>query len=188
MQHSVPTWLLCPRERASDCVARLLASSGEKLPLRDLIPKRSAELDSETLGRANEMLARAELFMCTGRVSAPRWYDDAGDRALVVDDADLAEGVTSVAVRERADDGALVIAALPRHMLVEDRHPDGDLTPDWARAADVIVEIRTKRLAEAVPGERLGEATLTVLKHRRGPTMVTTLSFRGHYARFEDLA
>jgi len=187
MQHALPTWLLCPREDTQSCAARLLASTG-KLPMRDLIDKRYDHIHTAALREARGALARSELFVRVGSgVSIPAGNDDDGNRAVLVDDADLVNGISPARVRGLANDGAVVIAALPRHLLVQDRHPDGDLDPDWARVADVIVEIRSRRLHETVPGDRNGEAEMTVFKFRRGPTMVITLAFQGHYARFVDL-
>ena len=145
-------------------------------------------IEAPVLRHAHSLFEASELFVKAGPdVSLPSWADDIGDRALLVDDADLVRSATPEALRSKADEGALVIASLPRHVLVQDRHRDGDLDPHWARAADVIIEVRSRMLDEAHPDDRLGEAELTVIKHRRGPVRVVTVSFQGYYARFVDL-
>ena len=110
-----------------------------------------------------------------------------GDKALVLDDLDLVVGAVPSSVREVADAGSVVVAFLPRHRLVQDPHPDGDLEPEWARVADVILEVRSRSLAGVSSDERPGEADVTVLKHRRGPTTSFAVSFQGHYSRFVDM-
>ena len=106
---------------------------------------------------------------------------------MVLDDVDLVAGATPTSLRGRRRGRAIVIASLPRHMLVQDRHPMGDLDPEWARVADVIVEVRSRGLKEAYVDERLGEAEISILKHRRGPTRTLVVSFEGHYSRFVPL-
>jgi hypothetical protein len=114
-------------------------------------------------------------------------WEEGGDKAVVLDDVDLVGGATPAVVGEVADAGAIVVASLPRHVLVQDRHPFGDLDPDWSRVADVILEVRSRRLDEDQIDDRLGEADFTVLKHRRGPTTRFAVSFQAHYSRFVDM-
>ena len=185
VQHELLTWMISPRDSSQSCTARLLASTG-KLPIRDLTTRGN---DTQPgLRETQETLSQSELFVHTGAAaSVPTWTNADAYRAALLDDADLVSGVTPARIRELAVSRALVIASFPRHLLVRDPHPDGDLEPSWARAADIIIEVRSRGLTEAVPRERFGEAELSVLKHRHGPTSVVTVAFQGHYARFVDL-
>lgn len=185
-EHELPTWLVTPREDEHHCASRLVSCMG-KVRVQQLLRGEASAVDAGRLQVGRAALSRSQMFLrCGPNVTVPG-RKETGDRAVVLDDVDLVEGATPSSVRSVADAGAIVVASLPRHLLVQDRHPDGDLDPEWARVADVILEVRSRRLADTDPDEPMGEADVTVLKHRRGPTMTVAVSFQGHYARFTDL-
>jgi replicative DNA helicase len=185
-EHGLPTWLVTPREDEHHCASRLVSCMG-KVRVQQLLRGEASAVDAGRLQVGRAALSRSQLFLkCGPHVTVPAWEEN-GNRAVVLDDVDLVEGATPSGVRSVADTGALVVASLPRHVLVQDRHPDGDLDPEWARVADVILEVRSRPLAEEHVDNRPGEADFAVLKHRRGPTTTVPVAFQGHYARFVDL-
>ena len=185
------TWLVCPREDAVVCAARLVACTG-KVALNHLVRRRLEAAELPQARSARGLLAAAHLQVAPAGepVSVAGLLDgDQGraPKAVILDDADLVSGSSPVTASALSEAGWLVIATLPRHLVVEGRHSDADLDPGWARCADVVLEVRSRSLLPGSPEARAGEAELRVLKHRRGPTMTTTVAFQGHYARFIDL-
>ena len=169
IRQSRSTGLVSPRDSNQSCTARLLASTG-KLPIRDLTTRGN---DTQPgLRETQETLSQSELFVHTGAAaSVPTWTNADAYRAVLLDDADLVSGVTPARIRELAVSRALVIASFPRHLLVRDPHPDADLEPRWARAADIIIEVRSRGLTEAVPRERFGRqgcpcSSIDMVRHR----------------------
>ena len=105
--------------------------------------------------------------------------------AIVIDDADVAAGVWPNRVATLARRGGLVILSMSRHALLGD-DADQFLAEEWARIADVVIEVRQADWPISRPTTRPGEADLFVLKNRWGPTRSLTVGFQGHYARFVD--
>jgi replicative DNA helicase len=105
--------------------------------------------------------------------------------AVLLDDAE--EDTTDPQqCRHLAEAGALVVLSLPRHVLTRGRRLEADLDPAWARVADVILEVRTRRLRPRYRSQ-VGEADLHLLRNRHGRTTTAAVAFQGHYARFADV-
>jgi replicative DNA helicase len=190
LTHRWRTWLSAPREHEDVVAARILASMS-RVPVLGLL---ADDLDAQQRHRVTgvrELLRTADLQTTThasGPSPSPQHIGAASPNfAALIDDADLVPTAAPGHLIELAEAGALVIVTLPRHMMVEGPLEDADLDPQWARAADVVVEVRTRGL---VPGDveaRLGEADLRVLRHRHGPVTTSTVGFQPHYARFVDM-
>lgn len=151
--------------------ARLIAGHA-RVPLSHLDTGRRAAGEEDRIDSAAAVLRASKLIVHTGRgVGIPAWHDTAPEpRALLVDDVDLATaGAGPPLLRSIADDGALVVAVMPRHLLVAGAEADSDLEPRWAREADLILEIRSLGIRGDRRAVHAGEAHLTALKHRRGP-------------------
>jgi len=184
------TWLVAPRERNDVVAARILASLG-RAPVLQLL---SDELDAEQRHRVagvRELLRSADLRTTTCPSRPCPSPDDVAKApttcAVLVDDADLVPTATPQHLGALAPAGSLVVATLPRHVMVAGPHEDADLDPEWARAADVVIEVRSHGL---VPGDlhaRAGEAELRVLRHRHGPTTTITVAFQPYYGRLADM-
>lgn len=188
--HGWRTWVACPREDASMCAARLISSTG-KVPLTQVMAKRLDAEDARSALGARDRLARADLEVAPAgqHFSFPVLHartSGALPTAVLLDDADLLPDCSPEKIAKTAQAGCLVVLTLPRHLLVHGGHEDADLQPDWARVADVVLDIRSRGLAPGDPDRRAGEAELRVLKHRRGPTATATVAFQGQYARFVD--
>lgn len=189
--HGWPTRVACPREDAIMCAARLISSTG-KVPLSHVVEQRLDPEDARRAQRARHRLAEADLEVApAGRHFSISVLDDSCcdslPRAMLLDDADLIRSCSPEKVTGLAQAGCLVVLTLPRHLMVHGQHEDADLDPGWAGMADVVLEVRSRGLAPDDPDRRAGEAELTVLKHRRGPTATATVAFQGQYARFVDL-
>jgi replicative DNA helicase len=193
-RHDWPTWLATPREEPMVVAARLLAATG-KIPLRDLL-SHSIEPESESrFAAAQTALGASPLQVHFSRSAdaaeaivspySSRAVPMGRPCALVLDDADLVDWCNPQWALELARQGVLLILSLPRHILIEEAGLDSDLSPTWARTADVVLEVRSRGPIPKAPPE--GEADLSVLKHRRGPTTVARVAFQGHYSRFVDL-
>lgn len=193
MEHGWPTWLATPRDDGLAIASRLLALTA-KVPVGDLLRHSQPAHNEPRLTKAKRRLSDARLSVdveptasSTPLVSpyASHQIPRGSPAALVVDDADLTDWCTPDWALQSARQGALVIVSLPRDQVVEYPGEGSDLLPQWARAADVMLEVRSGALVRGGPD--VGEALLTVLKHRHGPTRVARVAFQGHYARFVDL-
>ncbi len=189
--HRYRTILACPREDSTMCAGRLVSCLG-KVPLLHLLEKR---LDADDLRRAEparEVIMGMDLLVAPSGTSFHLPTPESAlartsPWATVIDDADLVPRCTPERIRELADAGGLVILSLPRDQVVATADEDADLDPAWARIADVVLEVRSRGLVPGNPDARPGEADLTVLKNRRGPTTTAPVGLRGHYSRFVDL-
>jgi hypothetical protein len=96
-----------------------------------------------------------------------------------------------------ASEGDFVVAMVPRHLLVSGPNADDDLDAHWARAADLVLELRSigrHRWCAAGVGKQdpfglppvlpPGEASLIVLKNRWGPLFAQRLHNECWRARF----
>lgn len=183
-QDAIPTWLLSPRDSAADCASRLLASLGAG-PVRSVRESPRGTQTAEQV-RAASALADAELFVGAGdQASLPALVEERGHAAVLVDDADLVASASPGRLMELADDGALVVAMVPRHLLVVEDPAAGDLGPHWARVAEVVLEVRTRGLDDG--DAEIGTGEIAVLKYRHGPTTTLSVGFDAHYARFREL-
>lgn len=188
--HRWRTWFASPRERTDVLAARLVASLAH-IPVLRLL---AHDFDTDQQHRVHavrELLSAADLSTTTSRTARSPSADDLAQStepfAYLVDDADLVPSALPQQLASVAAAGALVVATVPRHVLVQGPEADADLNPDWVRSADVVLEVRTRGLAPDDPDARAGEAELRVLRHRHGPTATTTVSFQPHYGRFVDL-
>ena len=189
VEHGWRTRLVCPREDPHTLATRMIANLG-RVALGRLATGR---LDEEEFARTEE--ARRNLkdaqFDVASMGEAKRMDGlDAleppqGMTFTVIDDADLVDADPS-AVAAMAAGGGTIVLSLPRDHLVIDQPAQGDLDPAWARVADVVVDVRTRNFSGDPGGSRDGEAELTTLKHRRGPTGTARIAFEGFYARFRD--
>ena len=186
IEHGLPTWLVAPRDDEHHCASRLVSTVG-KVSAQQLARGEITAIDASRLQVGRSKLSSSQLIVrCSSSAMLPMWDEPEG-RALVIDDVDQVVGATPSHLSRLADAGAVVLASLPRHLLVQDRRLDGDLDPEWARSADVILEVRSNCLENDHDNRRRGEADVTVLKHRRGPTRTFAVSFEPHYARLADL-
>lgn len=189
--HGWQTWLACPREDTRMCTSRLISCIG-KVPLNHLVEDRIRADDTARAQVARELMERVNLHV------APQGHDfpmpAAGlvlatvmPFAAIIDDADLVPFCSPTKVRDFANAGGLVVLSLPRDVMLADEREDADLNSAWARVADVVLEVRSRGLTPGDPEGLRGDADLTVLKHRRGPTTTAPVTFEAHYARFVDL-
>jgi replicative DNA helicase len=191
VSHGWRTRVACPREAATMCAARLISSTG-KVSLSHVLEHRLDTEDARRAEVARNLLARADLQVAPeGKHFSLSVFDDnpadSVPTAVLLDDADLIPSCSAERVARLAQAGRLVVLTLPRHLMVHGDHEDADLRPDWARVADVVLEVRSRGLTPGDPDGRAGEADLTVLKHRRGPTATAPVAFQPFYARSVDL-
>lgn len=184
--------LVAPREDARMCGARLLASLA-RVPMQHTLRGRLSDSDLDRIENYRQRLGDAPLQVrCNsahGGIDDPWWLGSSGDdspSAVIIDDVHLLpEAREFFAIWAKR--GALVVVSLPRHCLLQGRRREADLDPLWAAVADVIVEVRHNGLKQYAPGwNRVGEADLSMLKHRHGPLLDCHLLFQGHFARFLD--
>ena len=81
--------------------------------------------------------------------------------------------------------GAVVIATLPHEKVVPRAPESWRLEREASRAADVIIDIRQREIANWQI--RPGEADLEILQNRRGGLVTINVAFQGHFSRFLDL-
>jgi replicative DNA helicase len=189
--NSVPVQLVCPREPADRVAARLLSIAG-RIPLAGLTYDRTHYGPADRLSSAREQIAKLPLwaFSAEERAFIPETDPEElpTTSALVIDDADLVSGLTIDRVCEFASRGLLVVVSLPRHLVAQREGDEPSLAPGWARAADVIIDVRHTSLPTGPDQLRPGEADLVLLKNRWGPLRTFEVLFQAHYSRFVDLA
>jgi replicative DNA helicase len=186
--HGMATTLVCPREPRWRVIERLLALTGP-IPLLDV--QKALGRDQERLEKILAALRSLPLHIAAqGDSSLLDSSDDpAADlppTAVLIDDADLVAGALPGRVQSLARQGSLVVMTMPKHLVIPDTAGDRQVEPEWARVADVVLEVRQ---AGWPFGDDLrpGEADVLVLKNRWGPTRVATVAFQGHYSRFVDM-
>ena len=180
--------LVTPREPPAVIVTRLLAYTG-RLPLNHLSPARSEEIRPEHLARARGLVEA--LSLCLYAMGEDNYVPEIHPfraamkpTAVIIDDADLVSGITPAAVADLAKAGFFVLLSLPRHQVLQAAWDEADLDPVWARAADVILEVRHRGLPD---GElRPGEAELKVCHNRWGHIRTIQLLHQAHYSRFVE--
>jgi hypothetical protein len=178
VEHGWQTMLHSARDEPQQCLSRVVASLS-RVPMTDLgRPTELAEAHRARIDAAEQSLRAAPMFVDFGRAMGvpPSWNGDGPptSRALLLDDVDLI-GIPPHELRALADKGSFVAVSLPRHLVVDGRHPDGDLEPHWAQSVDLILELRTH--GHTSRGEQVGpgEVIFSVLRNRRGPA----LEFKG---------
>ena len=182
--HGVRTDLVSVREPVHLVAARLLSAAG-KIPVSHLWADETTTGEEPKVRAARDLLADAPLQIAGPRQTSALTCDALDTEmpeALVVDDADLAAGAFPERLARFAARGTLVIATLPKQLVIG---PDG-IDPTWARVADHILDIQRPDLLDA-NSLRPGEADLHLVRNRWGPQLVTVVAFQGHYARFVEM-
>lgn len=180
--------LVTPRESPTTVVARLLSLTG-RLPLHHLTSRTLSANQAPGLERAREQVAKMSLCLyARGEdVYVPEIHPTRAalqPKAIVVDDADLVSGLTPSAAAEWARLGIFVLLSLPRHHVLQEPKGDPDIDPAWARAADVVLEVRHRGLP--VSTWRPGEADVDVHYNRHGYARTLNAGHQAHYSRFID--
>lgn len=161
--HGCLTQLSCPRESEAMMRERIVAHVLRRSMAQPRI--RPGLQEDRAVAERMATLAASDLFVeCGPGVGIPNWRG-LGDRArcLAIDDADLSSELILASLRDVADEGAVVLVTVPRHVMVERVQGRDHLDPHWARIADLVLEVDT--LGDHLPGD----ATVRVLKNRRGP-------------------
>lgn len=198
VRHGWLTALCSPRDGPERVNARLRSAVERALMSTAADEGRDARrlAEAEELLRAAALLVRADTS-----IGPPVWRPDAPrPRALVLDDIDLM--VPTVGPQQlisAASEGNFVVAMVPRHRLVSGPNADDDLDPHWARAADLVLELRSfgrHRWHASSDDEHdptglpavlsPGEASLIVLKNRWGPLFAQRLYNECWRARFRS--
>lgn len=180
--------LVTPREPPAVIVTRLLAHTG-RIPLDHLSPQRREEIRPEHLTRARGLVE--ELSLCLYAMGEDEYVPEVHPyraamkpTAVIIDDADLVSGITPAAVADWAKAGLFVMLSLPRHEVMQAPWDEADLDPIWARAADVILEVRHRGLPDGKL--RPGEAELKVCHNRWGYIRTIQLLHQAHFSRFVE--
>lgn len=180
--------LATPRERADVIVSRLLSLAG-KIPLDRLTAGDVADTGGERIDMARSQVCSLALYLYAldEDVYVPEvhpWRAKARPTAVLIDDADLVPGLTPERLTEYAASGLFVAISLPRHKVMTDETDEADLNPAWARAADVVMEVRHRGLP-TLPGQcRPGEADLHIRQNRWGYIRTIPAHYQAHYSRF----
>ena len=187
------TRLVVPREDARTCGARLIASQ-VRVPMQHAL---RGQLSVKELGRIasagrlREAPLKVRFSSGHGGIRDPWWTAEATAdqaQAIFIDDVELLPEALDF-IPQWSQQGSLVVVSLPRHLLLQDPEIDADLDPTWTAVADVIVEVRHLGLRSTDPNRiRIGEADLTMLRHRHGPLISCPVAFQGYFSRFVDLA
>lgn len=179
--------LVTPREFPQAVAARLYSMSG-LIPLNRL-PTRLDEQAKERREHARERVSGLSLSLYARGEDhfVPEIHPTraaARPTAIVIDDADLVSGVTPQMVGQWAQEGLFVLLSMPRSRVLPDGD-DWDVSLEWGRAADVILEIQHRQLYE--PSLlRPGGADLHVRYNRHGYVRTLAVQHQAHYARFME--
>jgi replicative DNA helicase len=179
--------LVTGRESPQAVAARLCSLSG-LIPLNHL-PERMEEQADERQVRARERVSALSLSLyATGDDSyVPEVHPTraaARPTVIVIDDADLVSGLTPQRVAQWAREGMFVLLSLPRHHVLPGGD-DWDLDAEWARVADVVLEVQHRHLYE--PSKlRPGEADLHLRYNRHGYVRTLAVLHQAHYSRFVE--
>jgi replicative DNA helicase len=182
--------LVTPREPSEWVASRVLSQTG-RIPVHRLARRDvGADHEERLLETRSKMLGLPMAVWPAGHQAYVPETDpchaELHPHAVVIDDADLASGATPEWAAKCAAAGTLVILSLPRHLVALGDSDEAPLEPAWARAADVIVDVRHLGLRDGVI--RPGEAELVVLKNRWGYLRTVCIMIQAHYARFVDVA
>jgi hypothetical protein len=132
VEHGWLTMLHSARDEPQQCLSRLVASLA-RVPMSDLGRRHGlAQAHGSRIDAAEQSLRTAPMFVDFGREMGvpPPWDGNAPPtpRAILLDDADLV-GIPAMELRAVADKGSFIAVSLPRHLVVDRRHLDGDLDP-----------------------------------------------------------
>lgn len=182
--------LVTPRESAPVVAARLLSLTG-RLPLHRLTNRHLDETHQVGFTEARERVQALSLCLyAKGEdIYVPEVHPMRAamkPSAVLIDDADLVSGLTPSALALLAAAGLFVVISLPRHHVALGPGDEADLDPAWARAADVILEVRHTGLAAGA--ERPGEADLHIRKNRWGYVRTLPVLHQAHFSRFVTAA
>lgn len=181
-EHGMRTEFVSVREPTHLVAARLLACAG-RIPVSHLWNDELTATDKERLRAAKGVVEAWPLRVSgPGRTSALTSEPGDWPEAVVCDDADLEAGASPERLASLAAEGMLMVITLPRAQVVG---PDG-IDSAWARTADVILEINRPDFVDA-DSPRPGEADLSVLRNRWGPSRRAIVAFQGHFSRFVDM-
>lgn len=180
--------LVTPREKPSLIAARLLALHG-RLPLHRIAAHDLGPSSAQQLAVARERVEKLSLFLYArdDDVYVPEVHPfraKAKPTSLVIDDADLVSGLSPDIVSSYAEAGMFVLLAMPRHLLMTSTADGADLDPRWARAADIILEVRHRGLPDG--HLRPGEADVHIHHNRWGNLRTLPALYQGHYSRFVE--
>lgn len=180
--------LVTPRESPARVGARLLALHG-RLPLHRVASKTLVPAEAERLDEARTQVQRLGLSLYAEgeNTYVPEVHPERGEpkpTAIVVDDADLVSGVSPSTVASWAEAGLSVLLSLPRDVVMTSPDDESDLDPAWARAADVVLEVRHRGLRDG--HLRPGEADFCIHRNRWGPLRTLSTQYQGHFARFVE--
>lgn len=177
--------LVTPRATPSVIASRLLSRTG-RVPLPHLTNHMVERDEEERLGRARDRLAALNLrvWPMGEGVFVPEVHPAEPEETsgLFVDDADRVSGLTPARVAAWAATGLFVLVSLPRHEVLVTPDREADLVPTWAGVADVVMEIRSRGLNNAVL--RPGEAELRLHYNRWGFVQTVLLHHEAHFSRF----
>jgi hypothetical protein len=138
-RHGMRTHLVSAREPIHLVAARLLAAAS-KIPVSHIWTNELTTHDEARLQRARLMFAESLLRIVEPRrPSVLTWEPPQADipDAIVIDDADLEAGAFPERLAEFAGRGVLVIATLPKHLVISAEGID----PAWARVADHVLSV-----------------------------------------------
>lgn len=184
-QHEFATHLVSRRDPVRKVASRLAASAG-RVPESHLWRQALSHDDGRGVERAKEVLGVARLHLAGPAdisVVDADMPELALPQVLVVDDADLADGIFPQRVAKFAELGTLVVLTLPRSQVVTAEGID----PAWASVADFVLDIDRPDLFDRC-SNRPGEADFHLLRNRWGPVCSGAVAFQGHYARFVEMA
>lgn len=178
--------LVTPREGPTRIGARLLALHG-KVPLHGIASGKVQPLEEERLVPARTRVGSLglRLYAAGEDTYVPEVHPDSGEpkaTAIVIDDVDLVSGVSASTVESWRDSGLFVLLSLPRHLVMTNPTDEADLDFAWARAADLILEVRHRGLSGRQV--RPGEADFFIHRNRWGPPRILSVQYQGHYSRF----
>lgn len=180
MDHEADVWFAAPLEDADLVRARLLALAGAgslRYPDPGVVERRTL------VDRVNELRRSKFDVQVGGGFRCPEWpAAEPEPRCWAVDDAQYAGQAFAGDLRSAADDGAFVVASLPRAEVIAG--PDGAsvVVQHWASVADVIIEIQSG----VSKGRAPGDAQLLVHRNRRGPRLDLTITNQVWWGRFVD--
>lgn len=181
--------VVTPRDASSVIASRLLSRIG-RVPLPHLTHRRLDPGDLDRLDSARKRLAALELCLFTAGEPAyipevDPFHPQKTLTAVFVDDADLVSGITPEWLATCAAAGMFVLVSMPRHRVMAAPEHDANLDPAWARAADVILEIRHRGLSNGAM--RPGEAELDLHYNRWGFLRTISALHQAHFSRFVDV-
>lgn len=179
VEHEADVWFAAPLEDADVVRARLLVLAGSgalRYPEPGVVERRGAD-------RVEELRRSKFDVQVGGGFRSPDWrYAKSEPRCWAVDDAHYAGPAFAADLRAAADDGAFVLASLPRDEVIGGPSGASVIVQHWANVADVIIEVQSSVSEARAPGD----AQLVVRRNRRGPKRDLPVSNQVWWGRFVD--